>query len=226
MQSFDLTEIRILDRFNGMMNPLVIEIREKEAKRLNFALTRVEGALGQYKLIACTYDAQWRNSCKMYVISVIPLQNRIDVGSEFVFNIAEGMCAHQIVLTDDYIVFSCSKLFQDGSARKVRILSTTARDGTRTQPVVIAEQSTPVSESIMVSPQDKLHVLHHSATETDVLYAVGSTIIDIKVVADSSNIGWRTTINAANLCDTVGMLTVGGTNSTLVVGAHGRNYFV
>ena len=111
-----MTEIRILDFFSGMMHPLRIEITEKEketekAKRLSFAMARVEGTVEQYRLLVCTYDAKWNNLCKMYPISVLPLQTRIEVGHEFAFSMAEGMCAHQIFLSDDYIVFSCSKLF-------------------------------------------------------------------------------------------------------------------
>ena len=227
MKSFDETELRILDFFSGMMHPTVIEIKDEGvARKLNFALSRVKGSMEKYRLIACTYDARWNNTCRMFPISVLPLQSRISVGTEFAFSMAEGMCAHQIVLTDEYIVFSCSKMFEDGSARKVRILSTTARDDTRMKPMLIAEQSTPVYESVMVSPQDEITVLHHSETETDVLYAVGSTIVDIKLVADASNVAWRTSINVANLCDEMGMLTVSSTDSVLVVGAHGKNYFV
>ena len=85
--------------------------------------------------------------------------------------------------SDDYMVFSCSKMFEDGSSRKVRVLSTTATDGNR-HPVIIAEQSTPQYEGVMVSPQDQLQVLHHSKTETNVMYAVGSTIVEITLVAD------------------------------------------
>ena len=58
------------------------------------------------------------------------------------------------------------------------------------------------------------------------VYAVGSTIVSIKLVADASNVGWRTTINSANLCDEMGMLTLDGTDSMLVVGSHGKNYFI
>ena len=119
-------------------------------------MAQVEGTVEQYRLLVCTYDAKWNNLCKMFPISVLPVQTRIEIGHEFAFSMAEGMCAHQIFLSDDYIVFSCSKMFQDGSARKVRILSTTARDGTGTQPVVIAEQSTPQSKQVMVSPQDEI----------------------------------------------------------------------
>ena len=56
-------------------------------------------------------------------------------------------------------------------------------------------------------------------------YAVGSTIVNIKLIADASNVGWRTSVNSANLCDSEGMLTLSGTNSKLVVGAHGKNYY-
>ena len=138
---------------------------------------------------------------------------------------ADGLCSHQLFLSDDYIVASCSKMFEDGSARKVRVLSTTATDGSG-HPVVIAEQSTPQYEGVMVSPLDSMHVLHHSATETDVMYAVGSTIVEVKLVADASNVAWRTTINIANLCDDVGMLRLDGTDSILVVSAHGKSYFL
>ena len=137
----------------------------------------------------------------------------------------DGMCAHSMFLSDDYMVFSCSKMFEDGSSRKVRVLSTTATDGNR-HPVIIAEQSTPQYEGVMVSPQDQLQVLHHSKTETNVMYAVGSTIVEITLVADQSNVGWRTTINVANLCDDVGMLALEGTDSILIVSAHGKSYFM
>jgi len=78
----------------------------------------------------------------------------------------------------------------------------------------------------MVSPQDEIQVLHHSPTESDVLYSVGSTIIGIKIIADASNVGWRTSINVANLCDEVGMLKLGGTKEKLVVAAHNKNYWI
>ena len=38
--------------------------------------------------------------------------------------------------------------------------------------------------------------------------------------------GWRTTINVANLCDDVGMLALEGTDSILIVSAHGKSYFM
>ena len=58
------------------------------------------------------------------------------------------------------------------------------------------------------------------------MYAVGSTIIEIKLVADKSNVGWRSTINVANLCDDVGLLSLDGTDSILIVSAHGKSYFM
>lgn len=78
----------------------------------------------------------------------------------------------------------------------------------------------------MVSPKDQIHVLHHSETETDVMYAVGSTIVEIKLVADKSNVGWRSIINVANLCDDVGLLSLDGTDSILIVSAHGKSYYM
>ena len=58
------------------------------------------------------------------------------------------------------------------------------------------------------------------------MYAVGSTIVEIKLVADSSNVAWRTTINIDNLCDDVGMLALEGTDSILIASAHGKSYFI
>lgn len=55
----------------------------------------------------------------------------------------EGMCAHQIVISDQYVVYSCSKMFQDGSSRKVRVLSLLAREdetlGQGSRPKLVAE---------------------------------------------------------------------------------------
>ena len=68
--------------------------------------------------------------------------------------------------------------------------------------------------------------MQYSSIETDVLYAVGSTIVDIKLIANTNKVGWRTTINTANLCDSEGMLTLDSTGSILIVSAHGKNYFM
>ena len=209
-----------------MMHPLKIRLaHDKKYRKLNFALSRVEDSVEKYRLLVCTYDAQWMNQCLIHQISVLPIQKKIQISSAQPFDMTDGMCSHQLFVSDDYIVVSCSKMFEDGSARKVRILSTTATDGSG-HPAIIAEQSTPQYEGVMVSPQDQMHVLHHSPTETDVMYAVGSTIVEVKLVADASNVAWRTTINVANLCDDVGMLSLDGTDSILVVSAHGRSYFM
>lgn len=111
---------------------------------------------------------------------------------------AERMCAHKIVITEEYIVLSCSKMFEDGSMRKVKVLSTSERHQNR--PTVIAEQSTPIDKSVMVSPSDDLRLMRHSASEHDVIYSVGSTVITIKLISNDLNVGWRTWINAMNTC--------------------------
>ena len=121
------------------MYPLKIRLMyDQKFRRLNFALTRLAGSLEKYKLLVCTYDAQWMNQCVIHQISVLPIQKKIQISSAYKFDMIDGMCAHQMFISDDYMVFSCSKMFEDGSARKVRILSTTATDGSR-QPVIIAE---------------------------------------------------------------------------------------
>ena len=55
-------------------------------------------------------------------------------------------------MTEEIIAMSCSKLFEDGSARKVRVLAYFARHASTGQPKVLAEQSTPLHEEVMVSP--------------------------------------------------------------------------
>ena len=69
MQSFDKSEIRILDFFSGMMHPLKIRLHhDQKYRRLNFAMTKVQNVevLGKYKLLVCTYDAQWMNQCVIH----------------------------------------------------------------------------------------------------------------------------------------------------------------
>jgi len=136
--SKDKKEIRVLDFFSRMMHPIVIDIA---GNKLNFAMSRVAGTIEKYQLLVCTYDAKWDNSCRMFPISVLPVQKRIEIGAENSWPMAEGMCAHRMYLSDDFIVLSCSKMFQDGSSRKVRISSATARDGApgEMRPVLIAE---------------------------------------------------------------------------------------
>lgn len=95
---------------------------------------------------------------------------------------SEGMCAHSMVVTGEYMAFSCSKMFEDGSSRKVRVLSVSARS--KNKPAVILEQSTPVDKNVMVSPNDGLRLIRYSNQETDVVYTVGSTVIAIKILAD------------------------------------------
>ena len=113
----------------------------------------------------------------------------------------EGMCAHQIVISGEYIAYSCSKMFEDGSSRKVRILSVSARSqGIARRPTLIAEQSTPTDQNVMVSPKDALRLMRHSAVESDVVYTVGSTVVTIKLLAQDSSIRWRTWIDALNTC--------------------------
>ena len=78
MQSFDRKEIRILDFFSGMMHPLKIRLaHDKKYRKLNFALSRVEDSVEKYRLLVCTYDAQWMNQCLIHQISVLPIQKKI-----------------------------------------------------------------------------------------------------------------------------------------------------
>lgn len=122
----------------------------------------------------------------------------LSMGPAFEFDMAEGMCAHRVTLTPDYIVFSCSKLFKDGSVRKLRVLSINA--SIKGRPKLVLEQSTPIDPHIMVSPKDSLGVIRASPQETTIVYAVGPTIVSIKILAHNSNISWRSWINTLNTC--------------------------
>ena len=186
-------------------------------KKLNFAFSRVDGSDDSYKLIACTMDAKWNNKCEIYPFKVIKeLKWLLTEELPYVFDMAEGMCAHQIVLSGEYIAFSCSKMFEDGSSRKVRVLSLSARSGGR--PQLIAEQSTPVDPHVMVSPKDQLVLMRQSAQESELVYSVGSTIVAIKLLADKSNVSWRTWINFMNTCGaTTEPLDLRSSGSSLLV---------
>ena len=95
-------------------------------------MARVDGTEDSYKLIACTMDAKWQNKCEIYPFKVIKELNWLLAEEPpYVFDMAEGLCAHQIQLSGEYIAFSCSKMFEDGSSRKVRVLSLSARSGGR-----------------------------------------------------------------------------------------------
>ena len=195
VQSLDQTQLRIFHFPNDLLMPHTISIDDK---KLNFALSRVDGLEHSFNMIVCTYDAKWNNRCEIYPITALQDVNWLQIDSEYEFDMAEGMCAHSIVMSGEFIVYSCSKMFENGSARKVRVLSLAGR--TMGRPVLIAQQETPVDPHVMVSPQDSLRLMKHSATESDVIYSVGSTVIVIKLLADLSNVSWRTSINTLNTC--------------------------
>ena len=80
-------------------------------------------------MVVCTIDASWQNRCSMHKIQVIqgPVSNQLEI-SDFnsnpnknLFELTEGMCAHHMSISTQYIALSCSKVFPDGSIRKVRV---------------------------------------------------------------------------------------------------------
>ena len=79
-------------------------------------------------------------------------------------------------MTSHYIAISCSKMFEDSSARKVRVYSARFFEGDN-HPYFIAEQSTPQYNRVMVAPHDDLELVEYSKHVTDVVYSVGSTLI-------------------------------------------------
>lgn len=104
---------------------------------MNFAITRQDGTQNSFYLVACTYDNKWNNRCEIHPIEVRVALNWLEIEPKYAFDMAEGMCAHSLVVTGEYIVYSCSKMFEDGSARKVKVLSLSARSLGR--PVLIAD---------------------------------------------------------------------------------------
>lgn len=149
---------------------------------MNFAMSRADLSTNVFNLLVCTFDAKWNNKCEITPITVLNEVNWLQVDRAYNFDMAEGMCAHKIILTGEFMAFSCSKMFKDGSARKVRVLSLSARSSKR--PTVILEQSTPVDKNVMVSPNDGLRLIRYSNIESDVVYTVGSTVIAIKILSD------------------------------------------
>jgi len=149
--------------------------------------------------------------------------NWLTVGPPDPFDMADGMCAHKLVLSGEFIAFSCSKNFEDGSSRKIRVLSQSARPNGK--PSLILEQSTPTDSHIMVSPNDSLVLIRSSPRETSVVYVVSSTVVTISIIADKSNLGWRTWINALNTCKvTKTSLQLWNIGNTLIVLQEGVFY--
>ena len=111
------------------------EVLSINDKKMNFAMSNNE--VNSFNLIACTFDAKWSNKCELRTLKLVEELSWLSVGPAFEFDMVEGMCAHKVILTPDYIVFSCSKLFKDGSIRKLRVLSLDAR--TKGRPTLILE---------------------------------------------------------------------------------------
>lgn len=181
---------------NDLVMPNVIEVAGN--RKINFAFSTVDKSDNVYNLLVCTFDAKWNNKCELYPITVLKELNWLQIDRAYSFDMAEGMCAHSMIISGEYMAFSCSKMFEDGSSRKVRVLSVSARS--KNKPAVILEQSTPVDKHVMVSPNDGLRLIRYSNQESDVVYTVGSTVIAIKILADQSNVSWRTFINPLNTC--------------------------
>ena len=67
------------------------------------------------------------------------------------FDLEEGMCGHKVVLSPEYFVLSCAKIFNNSFVRKVLVLSATATEGDD-GPLVVLENYIPYSEEVMSSP--------------------------------------------------------------------------
>jgi len=157
-------------------------------------------SLYEYELLACTYDAKWHNKCLFYPLEVHVMEDKVTMGSPVKFEAQEGMCAHDALLTPEYVIFSCSKFFEDGSIRKVRVYSATERQpvrrhGDQVELSLVLEQSTPVSQSVKANPADSFALIRHSEIESDLVYTIQSTAIVIKLLKKDNQIGWRTHIN-------------------------------
>ena len=161
----------------------------------------LEKSLTSYDVLVCTYDAKWHNRCMLYPVEVHTIEGSVSAKEPpIVFEPKEGMCAHDLHLTPEYIIFSCSKLFEDGSIRKVRVYSTHDRQPVRGHPDQVAlplvlEQSTPVSRNVQANPLNTLTLIRHSKHETDLIYTVQGTAVVIKLLKRETEIGWRTHIN-------------------------------
>jgi hypothetical protein len=157
------------------------DLIEIDGHRLNFDLMRVDDQT--YKLLVCTYDAGDNNSCIVYGLDVSVVEKSISVSEAADFDLAEGMCAHKVVLSPEFYVLSCAKIFQNSYVRKVLVLSATAtEDGD--EPLVVLENYIPYSEEVMSSPEDSLSLLWHSRHESELIYAIGSTVITVSLLVN------------------------------------------
>ena len=68
-ENLDKTELKLYHISNEMLMPQTIYI---DGKRMNFALSKVDGSTDSFNLIACTFDAKWNNKCELYPIDVLP----------------------------------------------------------------------------------------------------------------------------------------------------------
>ena len=68
VESFDHTEFRFFHFPNDILMPQYIGI---DGKKMNFAMSRIDGEEHVFNFIACTYDAKWNNKCEIYPITAV-----------------------------------------------------------------------------------------------------------------------------------------------------------
>lgn len=108
IESLELRQMRIYHMANDLILPTVINIADQ---KMNFAITRQDGTQDSFYLVACTFDNKWNNSCEIYPIEVRVALNWVEIEKKYAFDLVDGMCAHNLVITGEYIVYSCSKMF-------------------------------------------------------------------------------------------------------------------
>ena len=91
LESLDMKELKLYHMANNLVMPQTVKIN---GKKMNFAISKVDGFSDKFNLIACTYDAKWDNKCELYLITVFKEVNWLQVDKPYAFDMAEGMCAH------------------------------------------------------------------------------------------------------------------------------------
>ena len=115
LETLDRTELKFYHIPNQFVMPQTIYI--DDGKKMNFAFSKVDGSANNLNLVACTFDAKWSNKCELYPISLHESSSDLgglswmQIGPAFPFDMVDGMCAHQIIVSGEYIVYSCSKMF-------------------------------------------------------------------------------------------------------------------
>ena len=113
------------------------------------------------------------------------------------------MCAHKLTILSHYLVMTCSKSFDDGAIRKVRVVHiATGR--------VIGEASTPQVAGLLVNPETDSVAVVKTSDGIAVAYMQLGVGTLIEVVEYYNHIGFRVQVNTFSSCSANGTVLSDG----------------